>query len=60
MRQSNVTIQRSAWKGYSPKFASKIVHRTPPESREDGFWGTSRHARGNYMLWWCIKIREYE
>jgi hypothetical protein len=33
----------------SAKFASKIVHITSPESREDGLWGTSRYASGDYM-----------
>jgi hypothetical protein len=33
----------------SAKFASRILHITSPESREEGFWGTSRHARGDYM-----------
>ena len=32
-------MHRSAWKGYSPNFACRILHRTRPEGREDGFRG---------------------
>jgi len=34
----------------SRKFASKIVHRTAPESREDGFWDPPRYASGDYVV----------
>jgi hypothetical protein len=53
-------IHRSAWKVNSAKFVSRIVDRTPPEGREDGFCGPSRHEGGHYMLWWRIKIRAGE
>jgi hypothetical protein len=41
----------------SAKFASRILHRSPSESREDGFWGHSRGVRGIYILRSCIDIR---
>jgi hypothetical protein len=44
-------IHSTAWKGYSAKFACRILHITPPESREDGFYGPSSYASGDYMLW---------
>ena len=47
-------------KAYSRKSICRIVHRTPFQSREDGFCGPSSHPVGNYMLWWCIKIRGRE
>src|SRR5215208_8026365 len=47
-------------KGNSAKFACRIVHRTPSKSYEDGLRGHSRREGGDYMLWWCIKIRGYE
>jgi hypothetical protein len=53
-------IQRSAWKGNSAKFACRIVHKTPHQSCEDGFFGYLRRAGEDYMLWWCIKIRGRE
>jgi hypothetical protein len=39
----------------SQKFASRILHRSPSESREDGFWGHSRGVRGIYILRSCIE-----
>jgi hypothetical protein len=36
------------------------VHRTRPENREDGLRGPLRRAGGDYMLWWSIKIQEFE
>jgi hypothetical protein len=53
-------IRRSAWKGGSLKFICRILHRTTSEDPENGFFGPSRHAGGDYMLWWCIKIRASE
>jgi hypothetical protein len=53
-------IHRSAWNRSSPKFISRIVHRMPAREREDGFCGPSSHQNGDYMLWWCIKIRGLE
>jgi hypothetical protein len=50
-------IHPSAWKGYSQKFARRILHRKPPWGRKEGFCGFSPYESGNYMLWWCIKIR---
>jgi hypothetical protein len=47
-------------KGRSGKFASRILHRSSFEGRERGLFGPYRHARGDYMLWWCIKIRGNE
>src|SRR5215212_9513003 len=47
-------------KEYSRKFACRILHRTPPDGREDGFCGRSRAASEDYMLRWCIKIRRRE
>jgi len=44
-------------KGNSAKFTCRIVHRKPHDNYEDGFWDATRHASGNYVLWWCIKIR---
>src|SRR5215203_2946318 len=42
-------IHRSAWKGYSPKFRCRMLHRTPPGGREDGFPGYSLRSSGDYM-----------
>ena len=53
-------IHRSAWKGNSQKFPSRILHRSPSESREDGFWGHSRSVRGIYILWSCIDMRDLD
>jgi hypothetical protein len=47
-------------KGYSRKFTCRILHKTSSESREDGVLSHSRRASRDYMLWWCIKIRERE
>ena len=33
--QEGVLINPTSWKGYSPKFKSKILHRTPFKERED-------------------------
>jgi hypothetical protein len=35
-------IHRRAWKGNSPKFTCRIVHRTPSSSREDALKGLPR------------------
>jgi len=45
---------------FSWKFVCRIVHRSSSEGREDGFRGPSGRASGDYMLWWCIKIRNGE
>ena len=39
---SSMLIHRSAWKGDSPNFACRILHRSPAQGREDGSEG--RHA----------------
>src|SRR5215212_2886153 len=43
------TLFGQSLKVNSPKFASRILHRTTLEGREDGFCGPSSHARGDYM-----------
>ena len=53
-------ISKQFRKGYSPKFACKILHRTPFEDHENGFSDPSHHPGWDYMLWWCIKIRVRE
>jgi hypothetical protein len=44
-------IHPIAWKGYSQKFASKIVHRTSSEGLEDGLPG---HPHG---VGWAYRLR---
>jgi hypothetical protein len=56
-RALGTLIQRSARKVNSPKFASRIVHKSSSGSREDGSWDPSCHTGWDYMLWWRIKIR---
>ena len=50
-------IHRSAWKANSAKFKSRIVHRTVPESLEEGLYAPPSRTSRDYMLWCCIKIR---
>ena len=54
------SIHPSAWKENSAKFISRILHRTPSEGPEDGYWGHPRNASEIYMLWFCIDILRVE
>src|SRR5215203_890605 len=53
-------IHRSAWKWNSRKFGFRIVHKSPPESREHRFWGHSCRVREVYILWLCIDMRDLD
>jgi hypothetical protein len=44
-------IQRSAWKGSSPKFRCRILHKTGPLRALRHIPDVGKHTRQPYMLW---------
>jgi hypothetical protein len=59
-KEPYLELHRSAWKGNSRKFGFRIVHKSPPESREHRFWGHSCRVREVYILWLCIDMRDLD
>jgi hypothetical protein len=51
------SIHRSAWKFYSPTFATRIVHKRPLRATRMALRATTSHVGGSIILWWCMKMQ---